>query len=67
MLQEITGIRRACRIHVGFHYMYLALQRAFLWSEITLDEAVHGYKTNSSSEKEQWADTLVNTCDSLLQ
>lgn len=41
-------------------------QRAFLWSEITLDEAVQAYKMSGSSEKEQWAQTLVQTCESLI-
>ncbi|CAC5395080.1 CABIN1 [Mytilus coruscus] len=41
-------------------------KRAFLWSEITLDEAVQAYKMSGSSEKEQWADTLVQTCESLI-
>ncbi|VDI32017.1 calcineurin-binding protein cabin-1 [Mytilus galloprovincialis] len=41
-------------------------KRAFLWSEITLDEAVQAYKMSGSSEKEQWAQTLVQTCESLI-
>ncbi|XP_063400740.1 calcineurin-binding protein cabin-1-like [Mytilus trossulus] len=41
-------------------------KRAFLWSEITLDEAVQAYKMSESSEKEQWAATLVQTCESLI-